>query len=252
MKRSFYPVACLLATATFWMLASRAAAAEAEGEAEPIRVLLVTGIDYQGHLWKETTPALRAVLEKDRRLEVRIVDDLEFLATDVIFDYDVLFLHFKNYDQPQRFEAVRANLTRFLEEGGGIVLFHFACGAFEQWDGFLDLAGRVWDKEKRGHDPRGPFTVHVVDREHPITSRIDDFEIEDELYTCLGGDRPIHVLATARSKVDGQDYPMAFVCEGGPGRVFHTVLGHDVKAIAAPGLEPLIQRATIWAAGQAP
>jgi len=25
-----------------------------------------------------------------------------------------------------------------------------------------------------------------------------------------------------------------------------------VKAIAAPGLEPLIQRATIWAAGQSP
>jgi type 1 glutamine amidotransferase len=252
MKRSFHSPVCWLAIAALGMLASGATAAEAAAEAEPSRVLLVTGVDYQGHHWKKTAPPLRAALEKDPRLEVRIVDDLEFLATDVIFDYDVLFLHFKNYDQPQRFEAVRANLTRFLDEGGGIVLFHFTCGAFEQWDGFLDLAGRVWDKEKRGHDPRGPFTVHVVDREHPITNQLDDFEIDDELYTCLGGDRPIRVLATARSKVDGQDYPMAFVCEGGRGRVFHTVLGHDVKAIAAPGLGQLIQRATLWAAGQTP
>ncbi len=221
-------------------------------ETKPVRVLLLTGIDYGGHKWKETSPALRAVLEKDQRLEVRIVDDLEFLASDVIFDYDVLLMHFKNYEVPQRDEKVRANLTRFVDQGGGLALFHFACGAFEQWDGFVDLAGRAWDKTKRGHDPHGTFTVQFVDREHPITKGLDDFEITDELYTCLGGDRPIHVLATARSKVDGKDYPMAFVRDYGRGRVFHTVLGHDVRAVNAPGLGPLMQRACLWTAGQTP
>ena len=116
----------------------------------------------------------------------------------------------------------------------------------------LKLAGRVWDKTKRAHDPRGPFTVRIVDREHPIVSGLGDFEITDELYTCLGGDPPIRVLAVSRSKVDGQDYPMAFVQDCGKGRVFHTVLGHDVQAIAAPGLDRLLQRACLWTAGQEP
>ncbi|NUQ62234.1 MAG: ThuA domain-containing protein [Pirellulales bacterium] len=224
----------------------------APAEDKAVRVLLVTGVDYQGHPWKETAPAVRAVLEKDSRLEVRIVDDLEFLASEVIFDYDVLLLHFKNYDVPKRSEKVQENLVRFAQEGGGVVLFHFACGAFEQWPGYLDLAGRVWDKAKRAHDPRGPFTVKVVDHEHPVTRGLGDFEIEDELYTCLGGDRPIHVLATARSKVDGQDYPMAFVHQFGEGKVFHTVMGHDVKAVGAAGLDRLLQNACLWTAGRLP
>ena len=71
-----------------------ATAAEKDKEAvQPLRVLLVTGCDYEGHHWKDTSPALREVLDKDRRLEVRIVDDIEFLASDVIFDYDVLLMH---------------------------------------------------------------------------------------------------------------------------------------------------------------
>ena len=124
-----------------WLLAAATAvsatiAPAAEPQEKAVRVLLATGVDYKGHLWKETAPALRAVLERDQRLEVRIVDDIEFLASDVIFDYDVLLLHFKNYDPLRRADKAQANLTRFVEQGGGLVLFHFACGAFEEWDGF--------------------------------------------------------------------------------------------------------------------
>ena len=74
MKRFFHRAASLLATAA---LATVVSAAEPEAKSEPSRVLLVTGIDYQGHHWKKTAPPLRAVLEKDPRLEVRIVDDVD-------------------------------------------------------------------------------------------------------------------------------------------------------------------------------
>jgi type 1 glutamine amidotransferase len=240
------PLASILATAACLMSAATA-------EAEPaVRVLLVTGVDYQGHRWKETAPALRKVLEADKRLQVRVVEDHEFLACDAVFDYDVIFLHMKNYDPTQRAEAVRQNLTQFVREGGGLVLYHFALGAFEPWKEFEQLAGRTWDKSKRGHDPRGPFTVNIVDSEHAITKGMEDFETDDELYTCLGGQTPIHILATAKSKVDGQDYPMAFVLDYGKGRVFHTPLGHDVKAVTMPGPAELTRRGCLWAAGLLP
>ncbi len=249
MKHRFFPCrwflsAVCLATAMAGHTATSLAAEK------PVRVLMITGVDYPGHLWKQTAPALSALLEKDARLDVRRVDDLEFLASDVIFDYDVLLLHMKNYDPPKRPKEIHANLERFVREGRGLVLVHFACGAFEDWPGFVDLAGRVWDKDKRAHDPRGPFAVTIVDHDHPITRGMADFQADDELYTCLGGDRPIHVLATARSKVDGQDYPMAFVFQVGQGRVFHTLLGHDVKAFNVPGLDRLLQRACLWTAGR--
>ena len=77
------------------------------------------------------------------------------------------------------------------------------------------------------------------------------FETEDELYTCLSGDRPVDVLATARSKVDGKVYPMAFVLRYGKGRVFHNALGHDVRAITNTGAAELFRRGCAWAAGLA-
>jgi len=233
-------------------IACMADPAAAPPAAPPARVLLVTGVDYVGHRWKETTPALRAVLEKDARLEVRVIEDHEFLACDAIFDYDVILLHMKNYDPTKRTEEVRGNLTRFVSEGGGLVLYHFALGAFEPWKEFEQLAGRTWDQTKRGHDPRGPFAVKIVDQDHPVTRGMSDFDTDDELYTCLGGQTPIHVLATARSKVDDQDHPMAFVLDYGKGRVFHTPLGHDVKAVTMPGPAELIRRGCLWAAGREP
>lgn len=47
------------------------------------------------------------------------------------------------------------------------------------------------------------------------------------------------------------DYPMAFVLNVGKGRVFHSPLGHDVKAFNPAVLE-LFRRGTAWAAGKPP
>jgi len=220
-------------------------------KSKPVRVLLVTGVDYKGHRWKETAPALKEVLEKDKRMAVRIVEDPDFLSKDEVFDYDVVFLHFKNYKPLAHQDKAQANLKKFVEQGGGLVAFHFACGAFEDWPEYSDLIGKVWDK-KLGHDPRRPFTVNIVDKKHAITGAMKDFQADDELYFCLTDDREVKVLATARSVKTGKDHPMAFVFDYGKGRVFHTPLGHDVKAIQMAGVAELTRRGCIWAAGKQP
>jgi len=131
---------------------------------------------------------------------------------------------------------------------------HFACGAFIDWStktvasDFGVIAGRVWNPKLRGHDPRGPFRVRIRDAAHPITKGLSDFDTEDELYTCLDGTAPIQVLASATSKVDQKEYPMAFVLTPGKGRTFHCVLGHDVKALNG-AVGALYRHGTAWAAG---
>jgi uncharacterized protein len=231
----------------FTVAAALAAAPDQKPQPQHVRVLLVTGVDHPAHLWKETAPAVRRVLEKDPRLEVRIVEDPEFLASAALNDYDVILLHFKNYKPLRREAEARENLAKLVKQGKGLVLLHFASGAFEDWPEFARLAGRVWDR-KTSHDPRGPFTVKITDPEHPITRGMRDFQADDELYTCLVGKTPIHLLAVARSKTTGKDHPMAFTLDYGQGRVFHTPLGHDVRAIERPGVAELIRRGCLWTA----
>jgi uncharacterized protein len=216
------------------------------------RVLLVTGQEYPGHPWRETAPALAEALERDPRLQVQILDDAYRLNHFSLDDYQVIVLNYMNWQTNAPDEQARENLRAAVAGGKGFVLVHFACGAWQDWPEFRNLAGRAWNPKLRGHDRRGPFMVEVADARHPIMRGLENFETDDELYTCLDGDRPIQILATARSKVDAKDYPMAFVLEYEKGRVFHCVLGHDLKAITVPGAMELFRRGTAWAAGLAP
>jgi type 1 glutamine amidotransferase len=220
-------------------------------DVEPVRVLLVTGVDHPAHHWRKTASAVREVLEKQGRIEVRIVEDPAFLASDTLFDYDVLFLHFKNYEPLAREDRVRENLINFVTGGKGLVAMHFASGAFEKWPEYESLVGKVWDGVS-SHDPKGLFTVKIADQEHPITKGLQNFATDDELYICLKGDRPVDLLATARSTITGKDHPMAFALHCGRGRVFHTALGHDAKAIQTSGTAELLHRGCLWVAARDP
>lgn len=214
------------------------------------RILLVTGVDYPGHKWRETAPALKRILEADPRLEVRIVEDPHFLDSAALTNYAALLLHFQNWEVPGPGAAARENLRRYVEAGGGLMSVHFACGAWhDEWPEFQRLVGRVWHGlNGPQHDPRGPFIVRIVDPAHPVTRGLTDFETDDELYTCLTGTAPIHLLAQAKSNVDHKDHPMAFVRDYGKGRVFLTTLGHDVKAFTNSAVPQLLRQACAWTA----
>lgn len=254
--------ATVAALATSWLAATPATigaekpAPDLTPPKQGTKVLLVTGIDYPGHHWRETAPVLKSLLEQDPRLKVRIVEDPNALASPQLHEWDVVILHFMNWETPGPGEAARENLRRFVADGKGMAMTHFACGAWHgEWPGFVQLAGRVWFGSDGGrqHDPRGEFIVEIADPSHPIMKGMANFEVDDELYTCLEGDTPIHVIAQARSKVDQKYYPMAFVLEHGNGRVFHTVLGHDVRAYTNnPGVGELMRRGVAWSAGLAP
>jgi len=222
------------------------------------RILLITGEDYQrrkksrikGHVWQETAPALRDELQKDARLEVDIVDDLKLLRSQDLSKYAAVVMHFKNYDPKVPGRDGYDNLASFVENGGGLVLVHFACGAFQEFkDDFVKLAGRVYDPKMRGHDRFRAFQVEVAKPDHPALAGLKSFETTDELYTCLVGDTPIDVMASAVSNVDGKTYPMVFVLNYGKGRVFHCPLGHNVAALTNEPVAELFRRGTAWVAG---
>ena len=237
-----------------WLWAAPGASpAPAAGKA---RILLVTGVDYPGHVWRQTAPALAEALRRDPRLEVFTVEDPAFLESPAINNYEAIVLHFQNWEQPGPGPGARDNLRKFVEGGKGVALVHFACGAwFGEWPEFAKLAGRVWAGSGPGvrqHDPFGTFRVELAKPDQPIVRGITDFDTQDELYTCLVGDHPIEILAQAKSKVDAKYYPMAFISHYGKGRTFHCVLGHDAKCLSVPGVQELYRRGCAWGAGLAP
>lgn len=217
------------------------------------RILLVTGIDYPGHLWRQTAPVLKNILEQDARLRVRIIENPLAVGAPRLRDWDAVILHLQTWETNGPGPAARENLTRYVQGGKGLMLTHFACGAwYGEWPDFEKIAGRVWFGPQGGrqHDPHGKFTVTIADPNHPITKGMAAFDTWDELYTCLIGTTPIHIVAQAKSKVDQKDYPMAFVLQPGQGRTFHTVLGHDVRAYTNnPAVGDLMRRGCAWAAG---
>lgn len=242
----------------FLDLVSAAEVPNLETTPRKVKILLVTGIDYPGHLWRQTAPVLSEALAKDNRLEVFRVEDPQFLDSPSIQNYDLIILHFQNWQRPGPDARARENLRRFVEGGKGLALVHFACGAWhDEWPEFENLAGRVWfgsdpGPGKRQHDPYGPFRVEIVKPEHPLVAGMSDFETQDELYTCLVGKHVIETVAQAKSNIDGQYYPMAFVSRYGNGRTFHCILGHDAKALSIPGVQELYRRGCAWAAGLEP
>ena len=214
------------------------------------RVLLLTGDDFPGHHWRETGPEFAAILRADPRLEVTISESPFMLDSPTLSSYDAVFLHFKNYAArlPTK-ESLWKNLEAYVRGGGGLVIAHFGCGAMQEWNGFVNVAGRVWDPKKRGHDPYGEFMVRILQTTHPATKGLTDFKTRDELYTCLGGETEIKVLADAVSKADQSAHPMAFVLTPGKGRVFHSPLGHDLGALESQGARTLYLQGSLWAAG---
>ncbi len=224
----------------------------------PIKVMILTGHHYPAHEWRVTTAALIPVLEQDPRVRVSVSEDIEVLATAAIETQDVLVLNYMNWQRPGLSEAGKKGFLKFLERGGGFLLFHGALGAWNaslcpkesDWPEFREkIAGRWWDT-KSGHDDFGPFKVEIAAAKHPITAGLSPFETKDELYVRLAGELPAETLVTARAKVTGKDEPLAWAHEYGRARVFETALGHGAESIRRAGA--LFRRATVWAANRPP
>ncbi|CAN5130132.1 hypothetical protein BH23VER1_BH23VER1_15260 [soil metagenome] len=236
--------------------------AETRGRPEPWhRALILTGYHHPGHDWEGLTGALREVLGEIPTLAVDVTRDPEILARVDLSAYDVLIQNYNNWDRPGWSPESQAAFRGYLAGGGGLVVLHYANGAFyrttpagirSHWDEYAGtIVRRYWDHQESGHDPFGRFTAAFTDLDHPIIQGLHGraFETTDELYFKQKGDLPIEPLVTARSKVTGRDEPLAFAYPYGEGRVFQSLLGHDPGSVRAPGTAELLRRGTLWAAG---
>ncbi len=245
MRLAKYCVASLLSlvvlTVLFGVLAEGGRAAPPK-----LKILVATGFDV--HKWKETTALTRSVLEESGRFDVKVCEDLGIFESSTLKNYDAIVLNYGFWRAPELSPAARAGLLAYVKSGKGLVPLHFSCSSFQEWDEYRELIGRIWTKGVGGHGPRGKFKVEIVDKEHPVTRGLADFEADDELYAKLTGDAKIHVLATADSAWSKKVEPIVFVKKYGEGRVVHNLLGHDLRSRKIEAYQTLLKRCVEWAA----
>ncbi len=231
-----------------------------------IRVLLLSG--RNNHEWRATTPFLRQVLEAGGRFDTRVSEEPAGLTGEALAPYQALVV---DYNGPRWGESAESAVEAFVRAGGGLVLVHAASYAFGDmellgdhhvrtglheppWTVWERMGGAAWQENpKSGHGQRHVFTVHWTDRAHPIAQGLPEtFTANDEIYHQLRLRPEIHVLATAFDDAKlagtGRDEPVLWTVAYGNGRVFHTILGHDVAAMMEAGFRESFRRGTQWAA----
>lgn len=222
--------------------------------AEPmVRVLIFSG--QNNHAWRQTTPKLKAILERTGRFTVDVTEHPENCDAATLQPYDVLLSNWNTFGKPvvtQWSPAMREAFLDFVRHGKGFVSVHAGSSSFYDWPEYQQLVGGSWKIGQTGHGPPHAFPVQLVATQHPITRGLTNFVTTDELWAHTQLQPNIEILATAFSapewKGSGRDEPVAFTTTFGSGRSFNLLLGHDLKGMNNPGFQQLLCRGTEWAA----
>ncbi|WP_299554064.1 ThuA domain-containing protein [Seonamhaeicola sp.] len=216
-----------------------------------LRLIVLTGTN--NHDWKATTKQLKTMYNESGRFEVHVTESPDTLGYNDFKKFDVVLSNWNPWpenkvDWP---DTTKQGLMKYIESGGGFVLFHAASAAFYDWKEFHELIGGTWF----GRTRHGKITDHEViidDKDHPITKGLSNFRIKDELWVEMKLQDSVNILASSFSKKDnnGRDMmePVMFWNLKGTGRCFYNVLGHNVEALENEHWKKIMLRGTEWAA----
>lgn len=218
---------------------------------QKFRILILSG--KNNHDWEKTTPQLVRMYEESQKFQAQISESPDTLTFEDFSRFDAVVSNWTawpehGYRWP---EAAEKGLLKFIEQGGGFVLFHAASATLYDWPEYQKIIGTTWGDSTQ-HGKVAPHKIVIKDRSHPITAGMSDFWITDELWVNAGVNAELKVLAESCSdptnKGRGVMEPVVHIQEYGKGRIFHNILGHHVRAMKNSGWETLMLRGTEWAA----
>ncbi len=136
-----------------------------------------------------------------------------------------------------------SQLADFVRGGGGLVLLHGTLAAWTENGDLAELAH--WTLS--GPTPLTELIIRP-DTSHPVTARLGELKLHDELYLSEGPPDDASVLLRASWRYSEQ--VVAYERSVGDGRFVHVGLGHDLSTYEAEGFQKLVQRTLLFAAGR--
>jgi type 1 glutamine amidotransferase len=223
-----------------------------ESSSKPIHVLLLSG--RNNHEWQQTTTFIEKMFLKSGTFTVSVTEKPDTLKFSDFERFDVVLSNWNSWPEndlrwPEQTEKA---LLQFIKNGGGFVTFHSSTSAFYKWPEFQEISTAAWIMDSTSHGKPSETKVEITGAEHPVTRGMKAFEIFDELWINTAKNHKFEVLGTATNEELTQNgmekQPAIMVAGYGKGRIFHTILGHDLKAMESEGFQMLMLRGTEWAA----
>ena len=224
---------------------------------KPIKTLLITG--QNNHNWQVSHVVLKQILENSGRFDVDFVispeqgKDMSGFVLDFA-PYELVVLDYNGDSWP---EETNKRFLEFVQNGGGVVIYHAADNAFSKWPEFnriCALGGWEGRNENSGpyvywkdgklvkdssagpggsHGRQHEYVLNGRDKVHPVVKGLPLKwrHAKDELYDRMRGPGNIRdILYTAYSDKEtngsGREEPLVFTVDYGNARIFHTMLGH--------------------------
>ena len=252
---------------------------------EPVKTLIVTG--QNNHIWTTSNVAIKQILENSGLFKVDVAispakdEDMSSFKPD-FSAYKLVVLDYNGDRWP---EATDKAFMDYVNNGGGVVIYHAADNAFRQWLEFNKILGfggwegrnetdgpYIYVKEGElfydkstgpggSHGKQHEYTVNCFNPNHPITKGLPAKwrHAQDELYDRMRGPGIVKdalYWAYSDPSTGGSDRNelTMFTVDYGKARIFHTTLGHagnsleDNIAMQCTGFQVTLLRGAEWAA----
>ncbi|WP_435006267.1 ThuA domain-containing protein [Tundrisphaera lichenicola] len=195
---------------------------------EGTKVLILSGGQREHHGYREQALYLATALEDTRRYQVTINEDASILESPALKKYDILIVTADRRQPEHQFSLEQQKaLLNYVKEGHGYVSIHGADNAPADWlPEWKQMLGGIYSHvgQPDGKAIMGTYLIKIADKNSPVTAGLDDFELNDELYSNMQMLPDVKPLATIEYK--GVTWPVAWTWGYGKGKVFHTSLGH--------------------------
>ena len=252
---------------------------------KPIKTLLITG--QNNHNWQVSHFVLKKILDNSGLFDVdfAISPEQGKDMSGFVLDFSPYQLVVLDYNGDSWPEETNRRFLEYVQNGGGVVIYHAADNAFSKWPEFNKICalggweGRnensgpyvYWKDGKQvkdssagpggSHGRQHEYVLNGRDKVHPVVKGLPLKwrHAKDELYDRMRGPGNIRdILYTAYSDKEtngsGREEPLVFTVDYGNARIFHTMLGHagatteDNIAMQCTGFQVLLLRGAEWAA----
>ena len=266
------------------LLANDAVAVDVPPAAK-VKILIVDG--FSNHDWQQTTKLIKEVLDGTGLFDIS-VSTAPPTADAPGWDqwrpkfqnYDVVIQTCNDIKQGPSWPAeVQTAFVKFVQDGGGVYIFHSAQNAFAHWPAYNDIIALGWrgkdygtalaispseeivrippgEGTGTGHAPRGEVQVHLLGT-HPIHEgmprewKTPGLEV---YHHARGPAQNVEVISYGRDPQGGENWPIEWTVTYGKGRVYIATFGHvwkgdfEPESMRCAGVQTCMVRALQWLA----
>jgi hypothetical protein len=197
-------------------------------------------------------------------LSLTVRDDFPDQTEASLAGFDLLIL-WSGGPRPPFPQAATEAVLATARRGTPLLVLHAGCYTTGKAVGGPEAAGAAYQSP---HLPIQEISVAVVDRQHPITTGVEDFRITDEPYRLDVVGEDVRVLCTFDARKAEQyaaserpaeqveqirawsqrtpQAPLVYVKRLGAGKLCLNALGHSPAALANPGFRQLMLQTIPW------